>query len=277
MPRIMFIDPVNDQQIELDLGALVTLIKGSSITSMAHAEDFFELGLSDAFNLRIHASNGEADILLFSTLNEGEYPPVRLGIMADDGIPTAEALEKRIHSLRQLYATAFLIDAGRADDVAEALAQNPETDLEASLLKEEDRLFIRAASTGSFWITAITKTKTAFSTLSLIGPLFYDQGRQAVLSKVRATTELKWLEVRQKSYDIKLQAADRLIEMIQKIEKIKNPELREQMHGLLMDKIKEVGRSDLSSLVLPKPAPTGKPTGTAITSFRLPNLTDEQK
>jgi hypothetical protein len=139
MPRIFIIDPSDDKRIELDFAALVTLIKGSSITSMAHSDKFFELGLSDAFNLRVQTDNAEADILLFSTLNKGELPPVRLNIMGDDKVPTAEALEKRIHSLlRQLYATAFLIDAGRSNDVAQALKQNPDTDLEASLLKEED-------------------------------------------------------------------------------------------------------------------------------------------
>jgi hypothetical protein len=139
MPSIFYIDPINDRRLELDLAALVTLIKGSSITSMAHSETFFELGLSDAFNLRIQADNAEADVLLFSTLNKDEIPPVRLQIMVDDQIPTAEALEKRIHSLRQLYATAFLIEAGRSDETAQALQQNPDIDLEA-LLKEEDRL-----------------------------------------------------------------------------------------------------------------------------------------
>jgi hypothetical protein len=272
MPRILYIDPIDNQQIEIDLATLATLIKGSSITSVAHADLFFKLGLSDAFNLRIDTNNAKADVFLYSTLNEGQRPPVRLNIIADGDLPTAEAVEKRIHSLRQLYATAFLIDAGRADAVTQALEQNPDTDLEASLLKEEDRLFITAASAGSFFITVLTKTKAAFSTLSLIVPLFYDQGRQALLSRLRATTELKWLEVKQKDNDITLQGVDRLIGMMQKIEKIKNPTLREQMYALLTDQIRELGRSDLLSL----PAPE-KPTGTAITSLGLPKPADEQK
>jgi hypothetical protein len=195
MPNIFYIDPFDNRQIELDLADLVTLIKGSSITSMAHSDTFFELGLSDAFNLRVQADNREADILLFSTLNKDELPPVRLRLMAEEEIPTAATLEKRLHALRQLYAVAFLIESGRTDEVAQAIEQNSETDLEA-LLNEEDRLSVRAASVGSFWITLVIKTKAAFSTLSLIGPLFYDEGRQALLSRVRATTELKWLEVK---------------------------------------------------------------------------------
>jgi hypothetical protein len=106
--------------------------------------------------------------------------------------------------------------------------------------------------------------------------LFYDEGRQALLSRVRATTELKWLDVKQKSNDITLQGADRLIEMIQKIE-IKNPTVREQMHELLMEKIRDVGRSELSLLALPRLPPQETPTGTAITSLTLPKPTDERK
>jgi hypothetical protein len=110
------------------------------------------------------------------------------------------------------------------------------------------------------------------------------------LSRVRATTELKWLEVEQKSNDITLQGAGHLIELIQKIEKIKNPTLREQMHELLMGKIREIGRNDLSRLALltPLSIPQTKPdgeaapprlTGTAITStsFALPKSPDEDK
>jgi hypothetical protein len=282
MPNIVYIDPINDRQIELDLAALVTLIKGSSITSMAHSDEFFELGLSDKFNLRVQAHNGETDILLFSTLNKDEIPPVRLLLLTEEELPTAATLEKRLHSLRQLYATTFLIESGREDEIAQAIQRNSETDLE-ELLHDEDRLLVKAASTGSFWITILTKTKAAFSTLSLIGPLFYDEGRQALLSRVRAGTELKWLEVKTKSNAITLQSVDGVIGLIQKIEKIKNPTLREQMHALLMDKVKETGRSDLFSLALPIPtlpsASQGGPseksawptvTGTALTSTSFP-------
>ena len=53
MPTIRLIDPIRERQIELDFADLVALIKGSSVKSLANAEHFFELGLSDAFNLRV--------------------------------------------------------------------------------------------------------------------------------------------------------------------------------------------------------------------------------
>jgi hypothetical protein len=97
---------------ELDFADLVTLIKGSSISSLAIADDFFELGLTDAFNLRI-----QIGVELISTLNKGELPPVRLRILSDKEDATAQAVEKHIHALRQLHAATFLVNAGRANDI----------------------------------------------------------------------------------------------------------------------------------------------------------------
>jgi len=208
MTRILYLDPINDKQVELDFSDLVSLIKGSSIKSMAISDEFFELGLSDAFNLRIETNTVEQTntsgptVFLSSTLNKGQLPPVRLKIIQDREIPTAIVLEKRIHALRQLYATAFLINAGRTQDLVNTLEQSPSADLETSLLRERDRLFITAASEGSFWITLLTRTKAAFKTLSLIGPMFYDEGRQALLERLRATTELKKLDVKAKQWQI---------------------------------------------------------------------------
>jgi hypothetical protein len=77
MPTIKFVDFVNETQADIDFADLVTIIKGSSVKSMALADNFFELGLTDAFNLRM---NGPPDILLMSTLNKGEHPPTQVSV-----------------------------------------------------------------------------------------------------------------------------------------------------------------------------------------------------
>jgi hypothetical protein len=118
---ILFIDSINDRQIPLSFAELVSLVKGSSIKSMALADDFLELGITDAANLRIQ---GSFRILLFSTLNKGENPPLRLRILANGETPTAKTVEQRIHSLRQLYALSFLINEGRSGEAAKLLEKN---------------------------------------------------------------------------------------------------------------------------------------------------------
>jgi len=97
---------------------------------------------------------------------------------------------------------------------------------------------------------------------------------------------------KQKSNDITIQSAERLIELIQKIEKIKNPTVRAQMQGILTGRVKEIGR-DISLLALPTLPPAPQPnkdappppapptvTGTALTtstSSALPKPPEEQK
>ena len=211
MAEVTFFDPIHNRQVGMSFPELITLIKGSSIKSLALADDFFELGISDAFNLRIE---GKFRILLISTLNRGERPPVRLQIIPDGETPTASAVEQRIHSLRQLYATAFLINAGRSKEIAATLARNPRADLEQALT-QQDRLFIIAASKGTFWLTVVTKTKAAFKSLLYIAPLFYEEGRQAILEHIRANTDLKKLDVRAKEMDLTFQSANKLVDLVQ--------------------------------------------------------------
>jgi hypothetical protein len=258
-PKIKFIDLINDtQQEDIDFGELVTLIKGSSIKSMAVADDFVELGLTDALNLRM---NGSPDILLMSALNKGERPPVRLQLIPEGETPTAKAVETRIHALRQLYATTFLINAGRAEEAARILGSNPQADLE-ELLKEKDRLFIIAASEGTFWLTVFTKTGAAFKNLTNIVPLFYEEGRQALLERVRATTAMKKLDVKQKE----IKVASQLVELVQKVEKIKDPKLRDRVQEALSSNLSALGKQPLS---LPKPDAPPRRRGSGDDSGRL--------
>lgn len=70
--EIPFIDPISGVSFPMDFADLITLIKGSSIRSAAIADNFFELGLTDAFNLRME---NRPSIVLMSTLNKGGKSP----------------------------------------------------------------------------------------------------------------------------------------------------------------------------------------------------------
>lgn len=245
---ILFIDPINERQIPLSFAELVSLVKGSSIKSMALADDFLELGITDAANLRIE---GSFRILLFSTLNKGENPPLRLQILATDETPTARTVEQRIHSLRQLYALSFLINAGRSGEAAKLLEQNPNADLEVAL-KPNEHLLISAAGEGSFWLTVLAKTKTAFKNLNYIAPLFFEEGRQAIVERVRAGTELKQLEVKEKEINLSFQGANKLIDLVQKVEKIKDTGTRERVRLALSTNAQALGQHLPPALPAPR-------------------------
>jgi hypothetical protein len=205
-----------------------------------------------------------------STLNKGESPPIRLQIIPEGHTPTAIAVEQRIHSLRQLHATTFLVNAGRSEEIGRALVPNPNVDLE-TLLNEKDRLYVSAASEGTFWLTVLTKTKGAFRSLTTIVPLFYEEGRQALLDRMRANTALKKLAVEQTETRLAFEKANKLIDLVQKIEKIKDPEMRERVSHTLSASLSGLGKQ-LPSLptpsterpkTLPSPSKQAKPKRTA--------------
>jgi hypothetical protein len=89
------------------------------------------------------------------------------------------------------------------------------------------------ASEGTFWLTVLAKTKVAFASLVYIAPLFYDEGRQAILESVRATRDLKKLEVKTKEMDLTFQGAAKIIDLVQRVEKIKDPHVREKVREAL--------------------------------------------
>lgn len=228
---MMYIDMINNIRKEMSFSDLVSLIKGASITSMAQSDDFIEFGLSDKFNLRIQTNvnyrkKERLSIQLISTLNKGEIPPTRIRIAAHGEKLTAATIEKRIHNLRQLYATTFLIRSERFEELANLINDNPKADLEVELLREEDRLFIVAASQGSFWLTVMTKTQEAFTNLKNIAPILLDEGREAILERTKAETALKKIEVEKAKFALDYEKADKYIDLINKVSSIEDREQR---------------------------------------------------
>lgn len=241
MTDIYYVNHRTNIAVELDFGDLVSFIKGSSITSLAAGDDFIELGLSDAYNLRISGN----EVTLAPTTNDDEVAPFRLKIITGDESPTAALVEQRLHALRQIYAISFLVDAGRDDDIAKAFSLSGSIDLE-SILEEEDKLLIKSASTGSFWLTVVAKSTAAWNTLKGIGPLFFDESRQAIVERTRATTELQKIDVERKRFDTSLHKANSLIDLYKKIEKIKDIGVRDRLLHDLNESMKNSGNTPLT-------------------------------
>ena len=106
-----------------------------------------------------------------------------------------------------------------------------------NLIEPADRLFIVSASQGSFLLTVAAKTAAAFKILRNIVPLFYDEGRQAVLRRVSANTELIELDVEDKHFDVQMKKANGLIDLYNKVEKIKDPIIKERIKAKLSENI----------------------------------------
>lgn len=71
----------------------------------------------------------------------------------------------------------------------------------------------------------------ACQSLWAIACVFYRDGRQALLERARARTELEVLAVEQKRMEIDFQRANHVIDLFQKAEKINDPKLREKIRA----------------------------------------------
>lgn len=233
MSDIVYFNLVEGLETDLSPDEFTTIVNGSSILSTFFGEGFIEFFLSDALSLRIDVGGR---ITLVPITEEGGISPVRVNIISDWEEPTAELIETRIHAVRQIYAIDFLTNAADGPDYIGIDFDNNTSDLEV-FIDEEDKLLIRSASAGSFWVTLAVKSTTALRSLTGIAPLFFDEGRQAVVSRVRASTELKQLEVTQKTFDINLQRANAMIDLSNKIEKIKDPSFKDIMKNKLVESL----------------------------------------
>lgn len=243
MVEIKYLDHANGVSRDLEFGDLVELIQGSSIKSAMIGENIFEIGISESFNISISEAStvGSISITVTSTLNKGEIPPVKLQLVSSQEAASAAIVERRIHALRQLYAATVLLNTGRAADAARAINSDPASDIE-ELLEEHDRLFITAVSQGSLWLTVKATTAPAFRALCQIAPVFFEEGRRAIIERVRATTALKQLDVVQKQDEIALKKIHGMIDIAKQLEKIKDPFVRGKLNQIFSSSLTALGQ-----------------------------------
>ena len=268
MPRFNIIRPPLRAAREIDFADFIGVSKGLSITSAAASakgspgEDYLELGLSKTYNLRIEARGSELFVSLIPTINSDDFPPIRFEIISEGEIVTAELLESRLHHLRQLYALTFLLESGREEEVADLLQEQPSADIERSLVDEKNKLVIREATPGSLIITLVAASKKSYKSIISVCSLPFERGREAFLKNAEAKAELSRLEVRSKSLDINIKAANAIIDLEEKIDNIKNKSTRDLLRNRLRDDFegmrvaesshKSIARKDRAMKLLPR-------------------------
>src|SRR5262249_175080 len=70
--------------------------------------------------------------------------------------------------------------------------------------------------------------------LSSAGCVFYARGREAMLRRAEARTELEELAVKQKQWDLAKQRANDIVDLVRKIESIKDQRLREKAQAAIL-------------------------------------------
>lgn len=243
MPKFYLIENVLKKANDLDFGDFVQITKGMSISSLASGNDFLELGLSRTYNLRIQTGkNGDLSVSLISTLNPGQMPPIRIELISDGERVTAELLERRVHALRQGYAMSLLLGDDREKELYTWLLENPRADLEAELVSTEDKLIIQEAGPGSLILTVIAKSKRTYQAVLNACALPYAEGRNALLRRVQADIALKELTVEDRSLDIKLKKAHDLLDVLKKIDSIKDKEERDEIRRSFMSNLSDFAK-----------------------------------
>jgi hypothetical protein len=262
MSKIFVSNPMTGFAHETDFATLVSVIKGACIVSLADSDRFIELGLSENLMLRIEGGEGlTVRATLISTLNQGEVSSVRLQLIAEGEEPSAALVERRLHSLRQVYAITLLLNAERGEELGAALRVDPNADLEQLLLREEERLFLQAAEAagpGTWYVTALTKIgkapQTALNTLSLV----YGEGRRMLIERVRAATDLKNEDVEAKRIANEAARRKAVIDTFTGLERIKNKEDRERARQILLSNITSANPQLAAPTIaglLPRPDP----------------------
>ncbi|WP_133251107.1 hypothetical protein [Novacetimonas pomaceti] len=246
MPKFSLFNFDNRTRRPLEFEDFIGLVKGGRISSAAarrkgsKGEDFIEFGISEMFNLRISTYNKSLQVMLIP-LSAQEFPPVQMKIIEDGENVTAELLERRLHSVRQIYAIALLIENGKENELSSFLEKNKSGDIERELIPENDKLLVKEAIPGSLWISFIAKSKATYKALLYVCAVPYARGRDALLGRLEAGTELARLEVEAKRQDQILKNAHSMVDLAQKISKIKDPEAK----SLILSRLE----SDMKSLV----------------------------
>jgi hypothetical protein len=229
-----FANPVAGRGYDIDFATLVSLVKGTCIVSLADSDRFIELGLSENLLLRIEGGEGlTVQATLISTLNANEVSPMRLQLIAEGEEQSAALVERRLHSLRQVYAITLLLSSERGEEVAATLRTDPHVDLEQVLLRDGERLFLQAAGPGSWFVVATAIGRAPQAALNLLS-LVYGEGRRMLLERVRAATDLKRGEVAGREIANARARQNAVIDMFAGLEKIKNRADRELAREILL-------------------------------------------
>jgi hypothetical protein len=260
MSTFYLIDPEADAPINISFAEIVDLAKGASIVNVSESDGLLEIGLSEALTLRFQP-RGRLHVTIMSTKDSRGIVPIRFQLIEGGEEPSAAIVEGRLHRLRQIYAISFLVDAGREDELAEAIQESPGRDLEY-LLAPEDRLYVQAASPGSFLVTLFGKSSAAQSVLRNLPLLTFPEGRQNLLRRMRAETAVQELEVAKKEASVALKEAEaakkkvallsKYLDLYDRIEKIKDSDRKEAAKRLMSETL------DLPAPHLPKLSPPEK-------------------
>ena len=257
-PKMLSPAPIGFEQF-IDITHGLSISSGAANAPTSTGSDFIELGLSRTFNLRIEAGSGDVIVSLIPTLNDGDFPPVRVELIGEGETVTAELLEHRLYNLRQVYAIALLVQEGREEALSEVLRGNSSADIEKALISREDKLLIQEATPGSLILSILATTKKTYTAILYACSVPFSEGRLALMGRVNAATALAELEVKAKGQDIKLKRAQGIIGLAKEIDKIKDEGTRELIRARLFENMSNLSSNTNTTPAIPHSQTVGMP------------------
>ena len=160
--------------------------------------------------------------LHLDTVPEREYQaPVPLIFDALDDY-TLETTAEILSALNELYAIVLLVQTGRSEGLGDHMATGDKAST-FPLLTEDDKPLFVSISQGSWFGDMWSKTKAGFNALKTIGLATSEQGREIMLRRATAETEIKEAEAdaaRSDAIAKRIDNLDRLAELYEN--RIKN-------------------------------------------------------
>jgi hypothetical protein len=226
------------------------LLVGASIVEFEYEKGFITFKTGDGVQFSVYSNNNVIDLQFYPV----DHQRFDLRIVDSSIDATVALVEKRLNALRYLYSVAYLLEHGLEEVLEDAvLTEKPIEDL----IMEEDDLYLESASTGSIWVTIFTKSQKAYKTLKSSLLLLVPEGRTAVARRIAAETarleaetalreldvKAKEIEVKTKEFNFTAHQFSTVVELQNKIDKMKNPQVRSTIQRGVVLKLSDLGIS----------------------------------
>lgn len=238
-PRIFYRSRFGGQPQQISAEVLKTLVQNLSILNVGQS--------TNTESLILQLSNGMALLLTnyrkIELLDYGlpmELYPVRLLDEQNDQFPSAIEVQARIHAVRQVYALTLLLQTERISRILDFIG----TDLEAAL-EGEERLQFSSMSVGSLWAALSSVKGVGLRAALTVAGMFYSEGRNSLLRNLRAKTESTELDVRLKEMELEFGRVEKTIDILQRIDKIKDPAAKQRVFDLFANNMAVLGKPNI--------------------------------
>jgi len=184
---------------EINTEGFLSIVKGRSIIGAnENTKGEIIINLGGNIDVKIsHSRNGNSINLSKRNKKDEQSFSIALGDMPQQ-VPF-QIIETKLNGLRTLYAILHLSFNGKSKKLEAFLLKDPNGDIEKSLLRDNEKLYVESISYGSWIVTLRTKAKKASEILESIILIVFERGRESYLQKKEAEAKIMTEKAKQES------------------------------------------------------------------------------